>query len=178
VIRTRVGYAGGTTKSPTYRNLGDHTETVEIDFDPTILSYQELLSYYFAAHEPFGAAFSRQYASIIFPHDAEQEQAAREAKAALEARTGRSVGTEIVMEWEFYRAEDYHQKYALQNNRALMREFELMYPDFADIVDSTAAARVNGFLYGCGSPAEVQALQDDLGLSPEAVARLVKGLGG
>lgn len=143
-----------------------------------MVSYEDLLSYFFAAHDPFRAAFSTQYASRIFVHDEEQERAARAAVAQLEARSGRKVQTQIVTVWQFYRAEDYHQKYALQADAALMREFRRMYPDVQDLVDSTAAARVNGFLYGCGSPEKVRELQDDLGLSAEAVARLIRGLGG
>ncbi len=137
-----------------------------------------MLSYFFAAHDPFRAAFSRQYKSIIFAGDAEQEKAAREAKASLEARTGRTVQTDIVTAWEFYRAEDYHQKYALQGRSSILQEFTRMYPNFVGVVDSTAAARVNGFLYGCGSPDDVRELEDDLGLSPEAVTRLIQALGG
>ena len=173
-----MGYAGGSTKNPTYRNLADHTETIQVDFDPEVTSYEDLLLFFFAGHDPFGVSFSRQYKSIIFAHDAEQERVAREAKAQLEARTGRTVVTEIVAAWDFYPAEDYHQKYALQGNAALMREFQAIYPNFTDIVNSTAAARVNGFLYGCGSPADVRELQDQLGLSQDAIARLLKGLGG
>jgi len=137
-----------------------------------------LLSLFFAAHNCFRTAFSRQYKSIIFVHDAEQERTARAAKAALQARTGRTVQTDIVTAWEFYRAENYHQKYALQGKKAILEEFRRMYPDFGGIVDSTAAARVNGFLYGCGSPDEVRRLKDDLGLSSEAVDRLIQVLGG
>lgn len=173
-----MGYAGGSTKNPTYHNLADHTETVQIDYDPNVIEYDELLSYFFAAHNPFGTALSTQYKSIIFVHDAEQERAAYAAKAALEAGTGRAVQTEIVAAWQFYRAEDYHQKYALQGRESILKEFRHMYPDFAGVVDSTAAARVNGFLYGCGSPDEVRRLADDLGLSPEAVNRLIQVLGG
>ncbi len=96
-----MGYAGGSTKNPTYHNLADHTETVQIDYDPNVIKYDELLSYFFAAHNPFGTALSTQYKSIIFVHDAEQERAAHAAKAALEAETGRAVHTEIVTAWRF-----------------------------------------------------------------------------
>lgn len=178
MIRTRVGYAGGSTQNPTYYNLADHTETIQIDFDPEVVTYEELLSHFFGAHDPFRPAFSRQYASRIFVHDEEQERIARDVVAQLEARRGATVQTEIVTTWRFYRAEDYHQKYALQADATLMREFRRMYPDVRGFVDSTAAARVNGFLYGCGSPERVRELEDDLGLSPEAVARLIGKLGG
>ena len=79
-MRTRVGYAGGSKPNPTYRDLGDHSETVQIDYDPSKISYQELLAIFWDTHNPGSRPYSRQYASIVFPHDAEQENLAMEAK--------------------------------------------------------------------------------------------------
>jgi len=53
VVRTRVGYAGGTTEGPTYKMIGDHTETIEIDYDPAVISYRELLEIFFDSHNPY-----------------------------------------------------------------------------------------------------------------------------
>ena len=60
VVRTRVGYAGGDKVNPTYKMIGDHTETIEIDYDPEVISYTELLEIFFASHDPYRAAYSRQ----------------------------------------------------------------------------------------------------------------------
>src|SRR6056297_3828024 len=65
VIRTRVGYAGGSTEGPTYKMIGDHTETIEIDYDPAVISYRELLEIFFDSHNPYSQSYSRQYASLI-----------------------------------------------------------------------------------------------------------------
>jgi peptide-methionine (S)-S-oxide reductase len=174
VIRTRVGYAGGTTENPTYHNLGDHTETVQIEYDPSQISYQELLGVFWAGHNPAQPVWSQQYASIIFYHDEEQHRLAQAAKEQYEAQCGCRVYSEIVSFATFYLAEDYHQKYQLRQSPTFMDEFAAMYPDPDDFVNSTAAARVNGYLGGYGTLANLQAEIDDLGLSPEAQEALLE----
>jgi len=173
VVRTRVGYAGGTTENPTYHNLGDHTETVQIEYDPTRTSFQELLDVFWAGHDPTRPAWSRQYASTIFYHDEEQRRLAQASKEQYETRCGCRAYTEIVPAATFYLAEDYHQKYRLRQSPTFMDEFAAIYPDPADLVNSTAAARVNGYLGGYGTLADLQAEIDDLGLSPEAREELL-----
>ena len=122
VLETRVGYAGGTTKSPTYRDVsrGDtgHAETVEVVFDSGRISYEELLRYFFRMHDPTtpnrqGNDVGTQYRSAIFYHDEAQREAAERVKAEVE-RSGkwkRPIVTEIVPAGPFWGAEDYHQKY-------------------------------------------------------------------
>jgi len=172
-----VGYAGGTTADPTYRTIGDHSETVQIDFDPSHLTYADLLATFWASHRPTSPAFSRQYASIIFVHDEEQQTAAEESKRAAAVRLGR-VYTDIVPFERFYLAEDYHQKYRLRNSARLYREFRSFYPAAADFRESTAAARVNGYLDGWGSREELEAEIESFGLSAEGEAVLRKAVPG
>ncbi|MFP3879739.1 MAG: peptide-methionine (S)-S-oxide reductase MsrA [Dehalococcoidia bacterium] len=148
VVRTRVGYAGGTLENPTYHNLGDHTETIEIDYDPAQVSYEQLLEVYWDSHNPTTQPWSRQYMSIIFYHNSEQFTLATESKQREEASLGRRVYTEIIPFSEFYVAEDYHQKYHLQQVPELMEELTVIYPNFADFRDSTAVARINGYIGG------------------------------
>jgi peptide-methionine (S)-S-oxide reductase len=148
--------------------LGDHTETIQIDYDPSQISYEELLEVYWDSHDATARPWSRQYASVIFYHDEEQKRLAMETRDREAARTQREVLTEIVPFSEFYLAEDYHQKYRLQQLPDLMQEFHAIYPEHGDFVNSTAAARANGYVGGHGTLAEVQAAIDDLGLSPEA----------
>ena len=167
-----MGYTGGTTLNPTYHQLGDHSETVQVDFDPGVISYTELLATFFTSHDASRSSFSRQYMSAIFFHDAEQERMAHEAAARVAAESGRAVQTQILPAAVFYPAEDYHQKYALQGDTALMAEFRGIYPSFQDIVDSTAATRVNAYLYGCGTLGRTAGL--DAGLSEEAAARITR----
>lgn len=174
VIRTRVGYTGGTTKDPTYYSLGDHTETVEIDFDPTQVSYETLVQEFFKAHDATRSSAKRQYMSAIFTYDAEQERVAREVLQRVQAATSRTIQTQVLPAETFYLAEDYHQKYALRGNRLLFAEFEAMYPDFWDLVDSAAASRVNAYLYGFGTAEQLAAELDKLGLSERGKEALAK----
>jgi peptide-methionine (S)-S-oxide reductase len=122
VKATAVGYAGGKTKSPTYREVctdaTGHAEVVQVDYDPAEVSYDRLLGVFWASHDPTqlnrqGPDVGTQYRSVIFFLSPEQEAAARESKAALEAsgRFRRPIVTEILPAPEFWLAEDYHQQY-------------------------------------------------------------------
>jgi peptide-methionine (S)-S-oxide reductase len=122
VTSATVGYTGGTTKDPSYSDVctgrTGHAEAVEIEFDPKDVSYRELLAVFFQNHNPTtldsqGPDFGTQYRSAIFFHDADQEAEAREAVAALEASHvfKSPVVTQIVPASDFYRAEEYHQRY-------------------------------------------------------------------
>jgi peptide-methionine (S)-S-oxide reductase len=122
VTSAAVGYTGGTTGNPTYKDVcggrTGHAEAVEVDFDPAQVSYRELLAAFFQMHDPTtlnrqGPDRGTQYRSAIYFHDADQEAAARESKTALEKAGifGRPIVTEITPASEFYRAEDYHQQY-------------------------------------------------------------------
>lgn len=172
VIRTRVGYAGGESSDPTYHDLGGHTETVQVDFDPAKISYRELVEVFFADHDSTVPGPSRQYRSVVFVHDTEQERVAREVMQQVQATAERPVQTAIEPLKAFHLAEDYHQKYALQGDSLIFGEFRAMYPAMKDLIDSPAAARVNAYLYGEGTAEQLQAEIDRLGLSPQGVARL------
>jgi peptide-methionine (S)-S-oxide reductase len=122
VTATTVGYTGGKTKNPTYREVcGDdtgHAEAVEVEFDPKQVSYDQLLNVFWQNHDPTtmnrqGPDVGTQYRSAIFFHDADQAAAARASKEALEKSGNykRPIVTQIVAAPEFYRAEDYHQQY-------------------------------------------------------------------
>lgn len=89
------------------------------------------------------------------------------------AKRNRNIATEILPAGTFYRAEAYHQKYRLRQDSALMKEFTAIYPADRDFVDSTAAARVNGYLDGYGTAESLEQEQDSLGLSPEAKRKLI-----
>jgi len=150
VISTQVGYAGGSTEKPTYHNIGDHSETVKVLYDPELISYEELLKEFLRNHDPFHVSFSRQYRSAIFYHDELQKAQALEYIEALEWKTKKKVMVSVEEAGPFYPAEGYHQKYYLQMHEDIMAEFRKIYPSFQDIVNSTAAARVNGYLGGYG----------------------------
>lgn len=114
MVRTRVGYAGGSTKDPTYYQIGDHSETVQIDYDPERISYEDLLDVFSASHSPTSRPWSSQYASLVLYHTDRQQRLASKSKERYEARTGRRIFTEIRQYSHFYLAEGYHQKYYLR----------------------------------------------------------------
>ena len=122
VVATTVGYAGGHTRSPTYKDVCSgttgHAETLLVEFDPSRVSYEQLLDVFWENHDPTqmnrqGPDVGEQYRSAIFFHTPAQETAARAAKERLEAsgRFRRPIVTEITPASEFWPAEDYHQRY-------------------------------------------------------------------
>ena len=172
MIRTRVGYTGGNKENPTYRALGDHAESIEIDYDPAVISYGELLEIFWNSHDPGSRPWSRQYMSAIFYHNEEQKKLAVESMKREEARTHRKIYTEISPSARFYRAEDYHQKYYLRQRPELIKELKVIYPSDDDFLNSTAAARLNGYLAVKGPYAALQAELADL-LPPEESRKLL-----
>jgi peptide-methionine (S)-S-oxide reductase len=122
VTSTRVGYIGGQTVNPTYKevctNSTGHAEAVEVDYDPAKISYEKLLDVFWDNHDPTqlnrqGPDWGTQYRSAIFFHSPEQEAAAKAAKEKLgkSGRFSNPIVTQIVPAPEFYEAEDYHQQY-------------------------------------------------------------------
>ena len=122
VISTRVGYSGGHLDKPTYEDVctdgTGHAEAVEVDFDPTKISYDKLLEVFWDNHDPTqlnrqGPDWGTQYRSAIFFHSPEQETAAKASKDALEKsrRYSKPIVTQIAPATTFYEAEDYHQQY-------------------------------------------------------------------
>lgn len=125
VVSTVVGYAGGHTKDPSYEDVctGEtgHAETVEVTYDPEMVSYEVLLREFWACHDPTtkdaqGVDVGSQYRSAIFCYDTEQESLARGSKEALESSGvyEEPIVTEIINATEFYPAEEYHQKYLMK----------------------------------------------------------------
>jgi len=122
VISTRVGYIGGKTDNPTYKEVctdqTGHAEAVEVEYDPAKLSYSKLLETFWENHDPTqlnrqGPDWGTQYRSAIFFHSPEQEAEAKASKQALESsgRFRKPIVTQIVPAPAFFEAEDYHQQY-------------------------------------------------------------------
>jgi len=122
VTSTRVGYTGGRTENPTYKDVctdgTGHAEGVEVEFDPAVARYDQLLKTFWENHDPTqlnrqGPDWGSQYRSAIYFHTPEQEAAARASKDALEKahRYSKPIVTQIVPAVTFYPAEDYHQQY-------------------------------------------------------------------
>ena len=122
VVETAVGYSGGETENPTYKDVctdeTGHAEVVQVTFDPGKVSYEKLLDAFWKMHDPTqvnrqGPDFGSQYRTAIFFHSPEQEAIAKNSLTALEAsgKFKRPIATEITPAGKFYRAEEYHQKY-------------------------------------------------------------------
>lgn len=126
VVETSVGYTGGELQGPTYEDVKTgrtgHAESVRVVFDPSVLSYERLLAYFFSIHDPTtpnqqGNDIGTQYRSAIFVIDAEQRRTA-EAMIERVAASGdwkAPVATQVIEANEFYPAEDYHQDYLQKN---------------------------------------------------------------
>jgi len=171
VVYTRVGYAGGTKKNPTYHDLGDHIETVQVVYDPSKISYEELLTVFWSNENVYTRSLMRQYMSAIFYYNDTQKELAIQSYNQMSQT--RQVHVEIMEAESFYLAEDYHQKYFLQQHSELMREFQV-YSDMKDFIESTAATRVNGYIGGCGTIIDLQHEIDEYGLSVEGKELLLR----
>ena len=121
------GYAGGNTTNPTYQEVCSgttgHAEVIQVAYDPSVISYEELLHWFWEAHDPTtlnrqGADTGTQYRSIILYHDESQRQAAEESKAEAQKHFSDPIVTEIVPLTKFWPAEDYHQEYYQLNPNA------------------------------------------------------------
>ncbi len=127
VLATRVGYIGGQTDNPTYKqvcysNTG-HAEAVEVVFDPTVISFEQLTELFFSLHNPCsgnrqGFDIGSQYRSAIFTHSERQESIAKAAVVKTAAQLGKKVTTEVSPAQTFWEAEDYHQQFNEKNGRS------------------------------------------------------------
>ena len=127
VTKTEVGYEGGTLENPTYEDVCSHTtghaEVVQVTYDPERISYEQLLSVFWAKHDPTqlnrqGWDIGDQYRSVIFIEDDEQREVALRSKAQEQTRRAKPVVTQIEPASTFYVAEDYHQQYLEKRGRS------------------------------------------------------------
>ncbi len=113
VTGTVVGYTGGTSTDPTYVNLDGHIESIEITYDPMIITYDELLHHFWGFRDHSGA-FRTQYMSAIFTHGDEQHEQAVASRDVAERSSKRPLRVRIEPVGIFYPAEEYHQNYYLK----------------------------------------------------------------
>ncbi len=171
-----MGYAGGgSADHPTYTSIGDHIETVLVEFDPEIVSYRQLLEIFRSLHDPTRRPWARQYASALMPLGGGQLREATEFLSQLEQELGQ-LQTLVLPDARFYSAEDYHQKYYLQQHPVIFRSLSRSYQTFDQLVDSPLAARINGYLGGFGSIADLTGEIEQLGLSQEAAGALLEAV--
>ena len=131
VESTQVGYTGGNLDNPTYNIVCSgktgHAEAIQLEYDPSVVSYEELLMIFWNNHNPTtinqqGPDIGEQYRSVVFFHNKEQEDTAIQLKDKLQdaavKKFGKKIVTQIVPAKKFFRAEEYHQKYLEKNNLA------------------------------------------------------------
>ncbi|AZN41868.1 peptide-methionine (S)-S-oxide reductase [Paenibacillus albus] len=150
IIRTRVGYAGGTLDQPTYRQLGDHTETVEMDYDTRILSLENVLDIFWSNHNPVNINDykGRQYQSLILYRDQNQLDVIQKVMKKREEQGKGKPDTELASFNRFYPAEDRHQKYYLKRYPSAIEELSKLFPSPQELTNATLAARLNGLAKG------------------------------
>jgi peptide-methionine (S)-S-oxide reductase len=178
VERTSVGYAGGRHTGPTYHDIGDHIETVLVEYDPTVVSYEALLDIFWAGHNPGRNPWMNQYRSMIFPVTEAQEAIARRAVARERDTRMGAVLTEIRPIDRFYPDLTYHDKYYLRSHEELWAAVTDAFGSTEAARASTAAARLNALSAGQSSRAAVAAALSaaaDAGeISPRAEAALLE----
>jgi peptide-methionine (S)-S-oxide reductase len=140
VVRTRVGYAGGTTKFPSYTYIANHSETVELDFNPSLITLEQLLNVFWDNHKPsnINGYKGRQYNSILLYRNEEQQAVITE----IHRKKGEP-DTEIVPYSRFHLAEERHQKYYLKRFPDAILKLSELYSSPEDLQVSTLAARLN-----------------------------------
>ena len=170
-MRTRVGYTGGSTADPTYYEMGDHTESFQVDFDPSRVSYEQLVERFWAAHWPQERAYGRQYMAAAWWANDAQRRVLEASRDRIAQELGHEVHTVIAPLEKFYEAEGYHQKYYLRRHKELMREFEAY--DERAFIDSAVAAKLNGYVGG-GRAEKLDEALAELGISEGAAERVKK----
>ena len=129
VVSTLAGYAGGQTKNPSYEEVlshaTGHAEALLVEFDPQKVSYQTLVKHFFRLHDPTalnaadGINVGDNYRSALYYFDNQQQATAEKVKAEIQKQYDRPIVTEFAPAGEFYKAEDYHQKFTARTGRGM-----------------------------------------------------------
>ncbi len=147
---------------------------MQIDFDPAILTYEQLLALFWKWHSPNRPSLSRQYMSAILYHDAHQKVLAEKSLQDHERRSPGKVYTLILPLERLYLAEEYHQKYYLRRHHRGLALCSRIYSRPDNFINATLAARANGFVAGYGDAAEFAQEIGLWGLEAEDAALLGK----
>ncbi|KAB1201876.1 Peptide methionine sulfoxide reductase A5 [Morella rubra] len=152
VVRTTVGYAGGSKSNPEYRSLGNHAESVQVEYDPRLINFRQLLEVFWSSHDSrqvFGQGpdVGNQYRSIIFSNGNEESRLAAISKEREQARSKSGiVTTQIQQRGTFYPAEPEHQKFELKRNPFLLQLIGNLPEE--ELEGSSLASKLNGYAAG------------------------------
>lgn len=145
-----------------------------MDFNPQEITYEELLRLFLNWHSPEYNVATRQYVSAIFYHNENQKEAAIEAINLEQQKNGIKLYTLMLPYEKLYLAEAYHQKYYLQLVDVLKQDIKSYYPNIRDFIDSTTAARINGYIKGLGTMDQLVKDIELMGLSEKGKKRLIE----
>jgi len=176
VLCTQTGYAGGTADHPTYREMGDHTECIQLEFDTEVITFEELAAIFWERHQPvnINGYKGRQYQSLlIYETDSQREAIDRVLRNRERSGLGRPE-TDIVPYSIFYAAEERHQKYYLKRYPQAVEALTSLYPSHSQLNSSTIAARLNGLAKGFTNMERIKLEVEAWGIDDRARSRLLE----
>ncbi|KAG8183608.1 hypothetical protein JTE90_025159 [Oedothorax gibbosus] len=163
VVKTRVGYCGPAGPSPVYPSIPNHTEAVEVDYLPSVVTFSDLLRLFWKEASDCGCSKKLQYMTAVFYSRDSQKADAEKSREEYERETGKKVEAKILPLDTFHEAENYHQKYFLRTYHGAF--YEGLPKD--DPITSTRNAKLNGFLSGHGNIQDFKENEPLLKLSDE-----------
>ncbi len=158
--------------------MGDHTETIEIDFDPTLICFEQIMEVFWENHHPsrrrgYGG---RQYMSLLLYHNEIQKNEALQIKRKWEKIRGEVIPTEIKSYTQFFLAEEKHQKYYLKRYKTAYEAVRELFTTHDQFVQSTLIARLNGFVREFGTLSDLKSEIETWGLSKSDQIRILETL--
>ena len=172
VLRTRVGYAGGDSTTPSYDDLGNHIEVFEVDYDPDLLSYEDMVHLYFQFYDATARPFSQRVTPVIYYRNAAEQVIAEDVKLSIENSSEKGIFTVIRPLEVFYLAEEKHQLSYLKQESSLYKEIREIFIEDDALLLSILASKLNGFIAGYGSETDLTYVLKGSGLSDASLDRL------
>lgn len=172
VLRTRVGYSGGDLTTPSYNDLGNHIEVFEVDYDPDVISYEQLVELYFVFYDATMRPLSLRVKPVIYYRTEEEFNIAKMIKQSVEAASSEGIFAVIEPFDIFYLAESKHQLSYLKQESSLYDEITQIYLDEDQLLLSLLASKLNGFIPGYGDPRHLALILEGSGLSAPSLERI------
>ncbi|WP_434303156.1 peptide-methionine (S)-S-oxide reductase [Clostridium botulinum] len=173
VIKTYVGYTGGSTLFPTYNSIGNHLETVEIYYDSSKIAFEDLLMVFEKNHNYTTRPNLLQYNSAILYNNENEKELCLNWKKSKEEELTKEVLTKISPIEKFYYAEFYHQKYYVQLEPVIMSNLRSKFSTGNDLISSPLCHKLNAYLAGYSSLKNLNKEIKDFNLSKDAKNRLL-----